>query len=78
MEGILSPSDNKDSTPPPSLPPRFDGDSGGGKRSRKTSTGDGTGIVTDKRESDSVRKKCITVVFLLLMKFLGFFFVESF
>ncbi|XP_052789588.1 E3 ubiquitin-protein ligase UBR4-like isoform X2 [Mya arenaria] len=54
MQEILSPSEPKASTPPPSHPPRFHGETGSaGKRSRKHSTGDGTGLMPDKRESDS-------------------------
>lgn len=53
MEEILSPSENKDTEPRESTPPRFDGETGGGKRSRKTSAGEGQSL-PDKRESDSV------------------------
>ena len=53
METIMSPTDSKDSRPPPSLPPRLDGESVAGKRSRKASAGDGHALAPDKRE-DSV------------------------
>lgn len=61
MEEIMSPSEGKDSSPPPSLPPRHDGESSGGKRSRKTSTGDGNNLVPDKRE-DSVQNYFLVVL----------------
>ncbi|XP_052222057.1 E3 ubiquitin-protein ligase UBR4-like isoform X2 [Dreissena polymorpha] len=74
MEGIMSPSEPKPSTPPPSLPPRFDpGDPmGGGKRSRKVSTGDGSHLVPDRRESDAYLSLASSV-----LQFLSRYFVNT-